>query len=69
LLCDGCEEHVLDLVYFFSGICVVYSAKSEFIMLSHLMLCLEYEVTVTCFQACELKAIKTDDLLLEFYAV
>jgi len=49
LLCGGCEEHVLDLVYFFSGICVVYSAKSEFIMLSQLMLCLEYEVIVTFF--------------------
>jgi len=41
----------------------VYSAKSEFIMLSQLVVCLKYEVIVTCFQTCELKAIKTNDLL------
>jgi len=41
----------------------VYSTKSEVIVLSQLMVCLKYEVIVACFQACEPKAIKTNDLL------
>jgi len=41
----------------------VYSAKSEFIVLSQLTVCLKYEVIVMCFQTCELKAFKTNDFL------
>jgi hypothetical protein len=32
LLCDGCEEYVLGFISFFIGICVMYSAKSEFVI-------------------------------------